>query len=140
MKKLLDSSENDEAKLKGMKALIFSLCDETAQLGAELKNSESIKQKVDADLNKVTKVKQKLEALCRELQVQNKGLIVSRQQVSADECQKRADLGKTFGDQLKDISVKMEAQDTERIRVHEENVDLRTKLKNFIEQVCEHAD
>lgn len=134
MRSILESGDPDDVKVKGMKGIISVLLDETAELGTELKNTTRVNQVAEAELSKSMKVKKRLEALCRELQVQNKDLVVSQKQLSADECQKRADIGSQFGDQIKDIQVRMEEQNTERMKVHEENVDLRTKLNDFLEQ------
>jgi hypothetical protein len=92
------------------------------------------KEKVHLQLAKVNKLKEKLEILCRELQKQNKTIIVTlpiieqcllskdeSKKIAEDEQTKRNDLSKKFHDTIQQITVKMDEQAEERMKLVKEN-------------------
>mmetsp|Transcript_27929 Transcript_27929/g.35006 ORF Transcript_27929/g.35006 Transcript_27929/m.35006 type:complete len:459 (+) Transcript_27929:36-1412(+) len=81
-----------------------------------------------------SKAKQKIEALCRELQKQNKTLQEETTRVSQEEEAKRNELQTKFNATIKDITSKLEEQGQQRKQQGEENGELRKKLDQFVEQ------
>ncbi|GLJ26374.1 hypothetical protein SUGI_0508170 [Cryptomeria japonica] len=86
------------------------------------------------ELKKNISLREKLEALCRELQRQNKMLTEECRKVSTEGQQKRLELSNKFHDAIKDVSTKLEEQKDERISQLKENEKLRDRLKQFSEQ------
>ncbi|KAL6586482.1 hypothetical protein OROMI_001470 [Orobanche minor] len=100
-------------------------------------------QQVVAEKDSAVAVRDKLESLCRELQRQNKLLMVVKLACSKlDECKRvstesqnlRVDLSDKFQDAIKEVSKKLEEQKGECISQLEENERLKTKLKQLVDQ------
>ncbi|KAK6228150.1 hypothetical protein SCA6_000490 [Theobroma cacao] len=102
-------------------------------------------QQVLAERDAAIAVRDKLESLCRELQRQNKMLMVCADgllMMSQDECKRvstegqnlRLDLSARFQDAIKDVSIKLEEQKDECLSQLKENEMLRNKLKQLADQ------
>eukprot|EP01050_Picozoa_sp_SAG11_P000951 SAG11_NODE_37_length_21777_cov_4.523711_1_plen_363_part_00 len=88
------------------------------------------RQKTDAtahELQRVTAVKEKLEALCRELQKQNKN-------INESEHLKREELTNKFQESISDIAVKLEQQAEDSRAQQSDNEILRQKLEILTKQ------
>ncbi|XP_038992146.1 beta-taxilin-like [Hibiscus syriacus] len=76
----------------------------------------------------------KLESLCRELQRQNKMLMVLCKWVSTEGQNIRLDLSARFHTAIKDVANKLEEQKNENLSQLKDNELLRDKLKQFADQ------
>ena len=79
-------------------------------------------------------MKKKLEALCKELQKQNRNVLDQSKQASEEETKKRQELSDRFNDTIKDVQGKISNQEEERQKQVEENTKLREQLQNFLNQ------
>ncbi|KAL5724570.1 hypothetical protein ACHQM5_007811 [Ranunculus cassubicifolius] len=91
-------------------------------------------QQVIAERDSAVAVRDKLEALCRELQRQNKLLMDECKKVSTEGQNMRLDLSTRFHDAIKDVSLKLEGQKDEYLTQLKENDMLRSKLKDLSDQ------
>ncbi|XP_072121878.1 uncharacterized protein [Mobula birostris] len=76
----------------------------------------------------------KLESLCRELQRHNKTLKEESLQRAREEEEKRKEVTKHFQDTLADIQSQIDQHTQRNVKLHEENTELSSKLKDIIEQ------
>ncbi|KAH9311603.1 hypothetical protein KI387_026638, partial [Taxus chinensis] len=133
--KLENNSEVKVKKTKGTSKLEKELMD------SHHKYLQVVVEKDSAllELKKNKALREKLEALCRELQRQNKMLTEECRKVSTEGQQKRLELSNKFHDAIKDVSNKLEEQRDERLSQLKENEMLRDKLKQFSDQyeICE---
>ncbi|GJN08199.1 hypothetical protein PR202_ga26093 [Eleusine coracana subsp. coracana] len=91
-------------------------------------------QQVLAERDAAIAVKEKLESLCREFQLQNKMLKDECRKVSTEGHNMRMELSEKFNNAIKDVSIKLEEQKNECIAQLEENNMLRNKLKDLADQ------
>lgn len=89
---------------------------------------------VRVDLEKQIAVKDRLEALCRELQKTNKACISDAKAAAVSEASKRAVLSDKFESGLGDISEKLSKHTEERAESLKENETLREHLRRLLER------
>ena len=87
-----------------------------------------------ADLQKSNAIKQKLEALCRELQKENKRVKDDSKRLAVIEQEKRIELNNKFETTIFEIKSKMDAEHNDLGRRRVADVELREKFKSFLEQ------
>jgi len=100
----------------------------------EIGNSEKEKDDAQAELNRTTAVKNKLESLCRQLQTQTNALVEERRRLTEAERSRRQELADEFQLTIGDVKRKMDQQANERNRLQRENEELRSRFKQFFEQ------
>eukprot|EP00727_Mastigamoeba_balamuthi_P006422 m51a1_g240 hypothetical protein (682) ;mRNA; f:140198-142860 len=96
--------------------------------------AELYQRDAESRMAKLTTTKTKLEALCRELQRQNKLVMEESRRVAEEEQGRRNELSKKFHETIGEITARLEEQGDERMRQLRENETLREKLRNFAEQ------
>ncbi|BFZ62752.1 hypothetical protein YB2330_003862 [Saitoella coloradoensis] len=100
--------------------------------------SEQMQKEKDAakgEMNKALGMKHKLEALCRELQKENKRIKDESKRLAQSEQEKREELSTKFESTIWEIKSKMEEDtDEKHKRRLEDNEFLKEKFKSFLEQ------
>ncbi|KAJ0243057.1 Alpha-taxilin-like protein [Hirschfeldia incana] len=91
-------------------------------------------QQVLSERDSAVTVRDKLESLCRELQLQNKMLMEECKRVSTEGQTLRSDLSTKFQEAIKDVSIKLDKQKDESLSQLKENEMLRTELKHLADQ------
>lgn len=85
-------------------------------------------------LQKTTAVKDKLEELCRELQIRNRTVLEDAKRMSEEDAAKRKELSDHFSQTIAGVQEKLAVQGAEREETIKENEDIRGKLKKFLEE------
>ena len=141
LKEQLDAAPSDSDKVKFLQQKLLDkvhLCNTQERKIDALQRSEEgarrDKENVTNELNRTVAFKQKLEALCKELQQQNKNVLAQAKQTQIDEDQKRAELSAKFSETIKDVQDKIASHDEDRQKQDQENVKLREQLQSFISQ------
>jgi len=124
---VVNSSDSNEEKIKQLNAKFQQLVQDNLNMASE-------REKINAQLQKATNMKSKMEQLFRELQKQNKTIVDESKKTAEQEQEKRQELSKKFHDTIQQISTKMEEQGEDRIKLYKENDMFREKLKSFAEQ------
>ena len=141
---ILDAPENassDAARLEALSAAFSSKASALRRCEKKLADAHAnagvVKIQRDAakaDLAKATAVKDKLEALCRELQLANKTVVADAKAAALSEAERREQLSKQFESGLEGISSKLETHAKERESFAKENDELRAHLKSLLER------
>ena len=141
---ILDAPENassDAARLEALSAAFSSKASALRRVEKKLADAHAnagvVKIQRDAakaDLAKATAVKDKLEALCRELQLANKTVVADAKAAALSEAERREQLSKQFESGLEGISSKLETHAKERESFAKENDELRAHLKSLLER------
>ncbi|XP_076445126.1 beta-taxilin-like isoform X2 [Babylonia areolata] len=92
------------------------------------------KDQLQAEHTKAVIAKSKLESLCRELQKQNK--VVKEESIlrQKEEEEKRKEISAKFQTTIGEIQTQMTENHEKNVKLREENHDLASKLKKFLEQ------
>uniref|UniRef100_A0A7S0N6Y8 Alpha-taxilin n=1 Tax=Pyramimonas obovata TaxID=1411642 RepID=A0A7S0N6Y8_9CHLO len=120
-----------EAKDSNSKALAKEL--QAVQRTGDLASEK--RDKALAELHRVNTVKEKLEALCRELQKQNKLIHEESKRAAQEDQEKRKELSARFQDTVTEINTRLTQQGEERTKQIQENDALRDKLIEFGEKL-----
>ncbi|KAL8577325.1 hypothetical protein ACOMHN_048379 [Nucella lapillus] len=92
------------------------------------------KDQLQAEHTKAVIAKSKLESLCRELQKQNKAVKEESILRQKEEEEKRKEISAKFQTTIGEIQTQMTDNHEKNVKLREENHDLATKLKKFLEQ------
>mmetsp|Transcript_32112 Transcript_32112/g.44518 ORF Transcript_32112/g.44518 Transcript_32112/m.44518 type:complete len:411 (+) Transcript_32112:80-1312(+) len=137
-----DVSKNCDEKVAFIMALIVPVISDAKLAARELQavqRSVEIlskeKEKILGELSRVNALKGKLEALCRELQKQNKLIQDESKRASQDEQAKREELSTRFQETVTEINTRLESQGEDRSKQVDENEALRLKLVEFAERL-----
>jgi chromosome segregation ATPase len=93
-----------------------------------------------SQISKVEEKKQKLDTLCKQLQARNKEILESVRERGEDEQGLRKELSEKFSSTITDITAKMEMQQTERLKMAEENDQLRVKIEEMKDVILSRED
>ncbi|KAK3098845.1 hypothetical protein FSP39_023637 [Pinctada imbricata] len=92
------------------------------------------KDQLQTEHTKAVMAKSKLEGLCRELQKHNQVIRQESLQRAREEDEKRKEISSKFQTTISDIQQQMTEHHERNIKLREENQELASKLKKFIEQ------
>eukprot|EP00242_Pyramimonas_sp_CCMP2087_P015161 CAMPEP_0198222026 /NCGR_PEP_ID=MMETSP1445-20131203/86294_1 /TAXON_ID=36898 /ORGANISM="Pyramimonas sp., Strain CCMP2087" /LENGTH=390 /DNA_ID=CAMNT_0043900377 /DNA_START=83 /DNA_END=1255 /DNA_ORIENTATION=- len=138
---LNDEAKSNDEKSTAIALLLAQSLDAKAstkdalamQRSAELATRE--KERAQSELARVNTVKEKLEALCRELQKQNKIIHEESKRAALDDAEKRKELSTRFQSTVTEINDRLQQQGDERAKQIQENDNLRDKLVEFGEKL-----
>lgn len=106
----------------------------TTELQRGKQETQKTADKYGKDLALSFAKREKLQALCQELQRQNQELLTEAKRIAGSETQERKDLSEKFKTSIQDINGKLEIHEKDRVATMEENLELHGKLKDFYEQ------
>lgn len=86
------------------------------------------------EAQKSRQTREKLEALCRELQRQNKSIIENTLKASEEDRRRTKEMSEKFKETIDGVTVQLEAQDAQRVEQFKESEDLRRKLLSLLEK------
>eukprot|EP00106_Octopus_bimaculoides_P004261 XP_014771703.1 PREDICTED: girdin-like isoform X2 [Octopus bimaculoides] len=92
------------------------------------------KDQLQLENNKSLMAKSRLESLCRELQKHNRIIKEESLARAKEEDEKRKEISSKFQTTINDIQAQMVDNHNRNMKLREENTELATKLKNFLEQ------
>ncbi|GAB1597583.1 girdin-like [Argonauta hians] len=92
------------------------------------------KDQLQLENNKSLMAKSRLESLCRELQKHNRIIKEESLARAKEEDEKRKEISTKFQTTINDIQAQMVDNHDRNMKLREENTELATKLKNFLEQ------
>jgi len=92
------------------------------------------KEIISGETLKLANYKSKLEKLCREFQANNNSIKETNKKYVEEETKRREELKKNFESSLGEIAIKLEEQSKGAQEQHQENEELRAKLKDKIQQ------
>ncbi|XP_041352272.1 alpha-taxilin-like [Gigantopelta aegis] len=137
----LNSLSTTEEKLAALCKKYADLHEEHRVLQTSFKQSQRkmtvvTREKVQLQMEhtKAVMAKSKLESLCRELQKHNRLIKEESLTRAREEDEKRKEISNKFQTTIGEIQTQMTDNHERNTKLREENADLATKLKNFIEQ------
>lgn len=120
------------SRLHGAVTQLASWLKDAAQDSVVLQHKlVQLQQQKDAAVSEASKgalVRSKLEALCRELQAQNKAVLAESKQIADVERQKREQLSDRFLSSIKDVERRLGEQGDSQLKVLEDNKQLVERL------------